>query len=37
LDMVEAASRLSRQTTTLEAAQASFVRVQNLSIFNFLR
>ncbi len=37
LDVVQAASDLSRQTTVLEAAQASFVRVQNLSIFNFLR
>lgn len=37
LDVVEAASELSRQTTVLEAAQASFVRVQNLTIFNFLR
>ncbi|WMS87650.1 flagellar hook-associated protein FlgL [Pleionea litopenaei] len=36
LDMVEAASELSRQTTVLEAAQSSFVRVQNLSIFRFL-
>lgn len=37
LDVVEAASELTRQTTVLEAAQASFVRVQNLNIFNFLR
>jgi flagellar hook-associated protein 3 FlgL len=36
LDVVEAASELSRQTAVLEAAQASFVRVQNLSIFRFL-
>jgi flagellar hook-associated protein 3 FlgL len=36
LDIVEAASQLSRQTAVLEAAQASFVRVQNLSIFRFL-
>ncbi|NVJ49481.1 MAG: flagellar hook-associated protein FlgL [Gammaproteobacteria bacterium] len=36
LDIVEAASELSRQTTVLEAAQSSFVRVQNLSIFRFL-
>lgn len=36
LDMVEAASELSRQSAVLDAAQASFVRVQNLSIFRFL-
>ncbi len=37
LDFVSAASELSRLTTVLEAAQASFVRVQNLNIFNYLR
>lgn len=37
LDMVKAASELSRLTTVLEAAQSSFVRIQNLSIFNFIR
>ncbi|WP_144395159.1 flagellar hook-associated protein FlgL [Pleionea sediminis] len=36
LNVVEAASELSRQTAVLDAAQASFVRVQNLSIFRFL-
>ncbi|NVJ60365.1 MAG: flagellar hook-associated protein FlgL [Gammaproteobacteria bacterium] len=36
LDLVQAASDLTRQTTVLQAAQNSFVRVQNLSIFNFL-
>jgi flagellar hook-associated protein 3 FlgL len=36
LDFVEASSRFAQQLTVLEAAQASFVRVQNLSLFNFL-
>jgi len=36
-DYAEAISRLSFQLQTLEAAQQSFVRVQNLSLFNFLR
>ena len=37
LDVVEASTRLSQQVTVLEAAQASFVRVQGLNLFNFLR
>jgi len=36
LDVVEAATRFSQQLTVLEAAQSSFVRVQGLSLFNFL-
>ncbi|MEM8816848.1 MAG: flagellar hook-associated protein FlgL [Pseudomonadota bacterium] len=36
LDYAEALSRLSLQATTLEAAQQSFVRTQQLSLFNFL-
>ncbi|MEM9103478.1 MAG: flagellar hook-associated protein FlgL [Pseudomonadota bacterium] len=36
LDYVEATTRLTAQITSLEAAQASFARVQNLSLFNFL-
>jgi flagellar hook-associated protein 3 FlgL len=36
-DFAEAISRLSFQLQSLEAAQNSFVRVQNLSLFNFLR
>lgn len=36
VDYTEAATRLSLQITSLEAAQASFVRIQNLSLFNFL-
>jgi flagellar hook-associated protein 3 FlgL len=37
LDFAEAISRLNLQATTLEAAQQSFVRLQNLSLFNYLR
>ena len=37
LDMVEASTRLSQQLVVLEAAQSSFVRVQDLNLFNFLR
>lgn len=36
LDLTEAISILAQQTTALEAAQATFVRVQGLSLFNFL-
>ncbi|MAA76327.1 MAG: flagellar hook-associated protein 3 [Salinisphaeraceae bacterium] len=37
VDMAEAIGRLTQQATTLEAAQAAFARVQNLSLFDFLR
>lgn len=37
LDYSEAASRLNLQRTALEAAQLAFVKVQGLSLFNFLR
>ena len=37
LDVVEASTRLSEQLIVLEAAQASFVRVRDLNLFNFLR
>ncbi len=37
LDYAEAISRLNLQLTGLEAAQQSFIRVQGLSLFNFLR
>lgn len=37
LDYAEALGRLSLQMTGLEAAQQSFVRLQGLSLFNFLR
>lgn len=36
LDYAEAASRLSRQSIALQAAQQAFVKIQNLSLFNFL-
>lgn len=36
LDYAEAASRLNLQSVALQAAQQSFVKVQNLSLFNFL-
>jgi flagellar hook-associated protein 3 FlgL len=36
LDLTTAAARLSRQLTALEAAQRTLVRVQGLSLFNFL-
>jgi flagellar hook-associated protein 3 FlgL len=35
LDYAEALSRLSLQMTTLEAAQQTFIRTQQLSLFNF--
>ena len=35
LDYAEALSRLSLQVTVLEAAQQSFIRAQNLSLFNY--
>ncbi|MGE3390503.1 MAG: flagellar hook-associated protein FlgL [Gammaproteobacteria bacterium] len=37
IDMVEAISDLARQTQALEAAQQAFVKVQGLSLFNFIR
>ena len=36
LDYAEAISRLSLEVSMLEAAQQSFVRTQQLSLFNFL-
>jgi len=36
LDIVEASTRFSQQLNVLQAAQSSFVRVQSLSLFNFL-
>ena len=35
-DLVEVITRLNQQLASLEAAQASFARLQNLSLFNFL-
>ena len=37
LDYAEAISRFNLQSTALQAAQQAFSRVQNLSLFNFLR
>ena len=37
LDYAEALSRLSLETTVLEAAQQSYVKVASLSLFNFIR
>ncbi len=36
LDYTEALSRLSIESATLEAAQQSFIRLQSLSLFNYL-
>ena len=36
IDLTAAISDLARETTALEAAQAAFVRVQDLSLFNYL-
>ncbi|MBB5016483.1 flagellar hook-associated protein FlgL [Rehaibacterium terrae] len=37
LDYAEAITRLTRESTTLEAAQLSFARIQSLSLFSLLR
>lgn len=37
LDFAEAVSNLNIQSTALQAAQQSYVRIQGLSLFNFLR
>jgi len=36
LDLAEAASRLSLESVTLQAAQQAFIKVQNLNLFNFI-
>jgi flagellar hook-associated protein 3 FlgL len=36
LDFAEAATSLSQQTVALQAAQQAFIRVQGLSLFNFI-
>jgi flagellar hook-associated protein 3 FlgL len=36
VDFTEAISRLTQQQTFLQAAQQSFLRISNLSLFNFL-
>ena len=35
LDYAEAISRLTAESTTLEAAQQTFIRTQQLSLFNY--
>ncbi len=37
LDYAEAVTRLERQSTTLEAMQATYARIESLSLFNYLR
>jgi flagellar hook-associated protein 3 FlgL len=37
LDFAQAVSQLNIQSTALEAAQQSYIRIQGLSLFNFLR
>lgn len=37
LDYAEAATRLSQETFVLQATQQSFLRIQSLSLFNYLR
>jgi flagellar hook-associated protein 3 FlgL len=37
LDIAQAISRLSLQSTALQAAQQAYVKIQGLSLFNFLR
>jgi flagellar hook-associated protein 3 FlgL len=37
VDLAEAISRLELEMTALEAAQQSFIRIQSLSLFQFLR
>jgi flagellar hook-associated protein 3 FlgL len=36
VDYAEAASRLSQETVVLQAAQQAFIKVQNLTLFNYL-
>jgi flagellar hook-associated protein 3 FlgL len=37
LDYAEAATRLSRETLVLQAAQQSFIKIEGLSLFNYMR
>ncbi len=37
LDYAEAATRLSQETLILQAAQQSFIKIQGLSLFNYMR
>ena len=36
LDYAEAATRLSQETFVLQVAQQSFIRIQSLSLFNYM-
>lgn len=36
IDLAEAASRLNQQSITLQAAQQAFIKVHNLTLFNYL-
>ena len=37
LDFAQAVSQLTIQSTALQAAQQSYIKIQGLSLFNFLR
>ena len=37
LDFAEAVSRLNLQSVALQAAQQAYVKIQGLSLFNYLR
>ena len=37
LDYAEAVSELNLQTVALQAAQQSYIKIQGLSLFNFMR
>lgn len=37
LDFAQAVSELNLQTVALQAAQQSYIKIQGLSLFNFLR
>jgi flagellar hook-associated protein 3 FlgL len=37
VDYAEAASQMNAELLGLQAAQQSFVKIQNLSLFNYLR
>ena len=37
LDYAEAISRFNQQLTALQASQQSFLKIQGMSLFNFLR
>jgi flagellar hook-associated protein 3 FlgL len=37
IDFAEAVSRLNLQSTALQAAQQAYIKIQGLSLFNFIR